>query len=279
MKFSLVLATYGRSDELAIFLESLVHQSSGSGSFEVIVVDQNDVLDLAPILARYTHHFPIVHLRSAIKGLSLNRNIGLTHASGEWVAFPDDDCQYYPDTLERVQHLLTEQAVDVCMGRIRDRQKNKDIIRRWPQRVMDVHASNFFRLTSSITIFARRSNVRFDERMGVGAYYGGSEDADYLWQLMEQGKVLRYCPQIEVNHPDQNAQQVPQQKLNSYMRGFGALIRKHPSWAALKWFFLAMGYYSAQCLLSLLKLDGRALKRRLVANGHCIWGLISYAPR
>lgn len=279
MKFSLVLATYGRSDEIAKFLESLVNQSSANGSFEVIVVDQNDVLDLAPILARYTNCFPIVHLRSATKGLSLNRNIGLTHARGEWVAFPDDDCQYYSDTLEQVQEVLSEQTVDVCMGRIRDRHKNKDIIRRWPLRVVQVHASNFFRLTSSITIFSRRSDVRFDERMGVGAYYGGSEDADYLWQLIEQGKVLRYFPQIEVNHPDQSAQEVPQEKLNSYMRGFGALIRKHPSWAALKLFVLAMGYYTAQCLLCLLKLDGHGFKRRLVANGHCLWGLISYASR
>ena len=276
MKFSLVLATYDRKEELALFLQSLVHQTIGRDAFEVIVVDQNDAIDLRPVLAPYEALFPVVHLRSAIKGLSLNRNIGLAHDRGEWVAFPDDDCEYYPDTLETVANLIHTEPVDVCMGRIRDRHLQKDIIRRWPSRVMSVSPGNFFRLTSSITVFARRSDVRFDERMGVGAYFGGSEDADYLWQLMEQGRVLKYFPQIEVNHPDQSSSQVPQEKLNSYMRGFGALIRKHPSWAAIKLLTLALGYYSAQCLLALLRLDFPAFKRRWVANGHCVRGLMSY---
>lgn len=276
MKFSLVLATYGRDAELELFLQSLVHQSVDKGSFEVIVIDQNDVIDLQPMLARYESLFTIIHLRSTIKGLSINRNIGLNHARGQWVAFPDDDCEYYPDTLETVERLFGDPAVDVCLGRIHDRLLQKDIIRRWPRRVMNVGPGNFFRLTSSITLFARRSDVRFDERMGVGAYYGGSEDADYLWQLMENGRALKYFPQIEVNHPDQSATQVPQEKLNSYMRGFGALIRKHPSWAAFKLLTLALGYYSAQCLVALIRLDARAFKRRWVANGHCLHGLLSY---
>lgn len=276
MKFSLVLATYGRDAELTMFLQSLARQSLGMDSFELIVVDQNDRLDLAPLLEPFAKLFSIRHIRSATKGLSLNRNIGLSHAAGDWVAFPDDDCEYYADTLETVQRLFHEYEMDVCMGRIYDRARRLKIIRQWPDRSVDVHAGNFFRLTSSITLFARRSEVRFDEQMGVGAYYGGSEDADYLWQLIEQGKVLRYCPELEVNHPDQTATEIPQEKLNSYMRGFGALLRKHPSLAACKLAVLACCYYCAQCLWALLKLDFQAFKRRWVANQNCLHGWLSY---
>jgi glycosyltransferase involved in cell wall biosynthesis len=278
MMFSLILATYGRIDELELFLGSLLDQTVGAGAFEVIVVDQNDVLDLQPLIARFVSHFSVTHVRSAIKGLSLNRNIGLAYAKGEFVAFPDDDCQYYPDTLSRVQALFSVGAADVCLGRIRDRQRQKNIIRHWPTRELRVNAWNFFRLTSSITIFARKNDVRFDERMGVGAYFGGSEDADYLWQLLEGGHLLRYFPQVEVNHPDQRSSDVPQYKLNSYMRGFGALIRKHLSLPAVLLFALAMAYYIVQCLVALIRLDVIAFKRRMIANLHCVRGLVMYAP-
>ncbi len=276
MKFSLILATYGRDAELTIFLQSLAQQTLGAEAFELIVVDQNDQLDLQPVLEPFEALFPIRHIRSATKGLSLNRNIGLQHASGEWVAFPDDDCQYYPDTLETVERLFAEHGMDVCMGRIYDRNRQKSIIRQWPCRPIDVDANNFFRLTSSITFFSYRTDVRFDEQMGVGAYYGGSEDADYLWQLLDQGRVLRYFPELEVNHPDQSSSDVPQGKLNSYMRGFGALLRKHPSWAAAKLQALALGYYYGQCLVALLKLDIKAFRRRWVANAHLLLGWWSY---
>ena len=79
MKFSLVLATYGRLDELELFLNSLLEQSIGLDAFELIVVDQNDVIDLGPLLQKFSAFFPLVHIRSAIKGLSLNRKIGRAH--------------------------------------------------------------------------------------------------------------------------------------------------------------------------------------------------------
>lgn len=276
MHFSLILATYGRDAELILFLKSLACQTFESSEFEVIVIDQNDRLDLRPIIKDFSGIFKINHIVSSTKGLSFNRNIGLLHARGDFVAFPDDDCEYYPDTLETVFQLLQEYKVDVCMGRIRNRRLQKDIIRRWPSKMITVKPSNFFRLTSSVTMFARRNEVTFDEKMGVGAYFGGSEDADYLWQLMEQGRSLKYFPQIEVNHPDQNSSQIPQEKLNSYMRGFGALIRKHPSFSAFKLLIMASAYYLFLCLIALVKLDLKAFKRRWLANVHCLRGLLHY---
>lgn len=276
MKFSLILATLGRYKELEIFLCSLINQSIGSENFEIIVVDQNDVIDISPVISRFQRSLKIIHLKSSVKGLSFNRNVGLSHATGEYICFPDDDCEYYPDTLESVFNLFQENKIDVCLGRIRNRQLRKDIIRRWPTRIINVKPWNFFRLTSSVTIFARRNEVIFDEKMGVGAYFGGSEDADYLWQLMERGRSLKYFPQIEVNHPDQNASLIPQEKLNSYMRGFGALIRKHPSFSAFKLLTMAAVYYFFLCLIALLKLDLKAFKRRWLANVHCLRGLLHY---
>jgi len=86
-------------------------------NFELIVVDQNDDDRLVPILKDYKEKFSILHLRSK-KGLSRARNVGLRYVSGDIVAFPDDDCWYPPDLLERVANFFEEHpGVDGLTGR------------------------------------------------------------------------------------------------------------------------------------------------------------------
>ena len=58
--------------------------------------------DVFEIVKNYEEDFKIKYVRSDEKGLSLNRNRGLVLMEGEIVGFPDDDCEYQPDTLEKV---------------------------------------------------------------------------------------------------------------------------------------------------------------------------------
>ena len=49
IEISLILATYGRKIEVHQFIDSLIIQSLPKKSFELIVVDQNDTIDLSDI--------------------------------------------------------------------------------------------------------------------------------------------------------------------------------------------------------------------------------------
>src|SRR5271167_276402 len=80
LKFSLILATVGRTSELRPFLEHLQEQSHKN--FELIVVDQNADGRLLPLIEPCKSRFPVIHCRSAI-GLSRARNVGLTLVSGD----------------------------------------------------------------------------------------------------------------------------------------------------------------------------------------------------
>ena len=91
MKISLILATKGRVEEMKRFMRSLAQE--GNGSFELIVVDQNEDDRVGAILRELNLRFPIIHLRSEV-GLSRARNVGATAATGDIIAFPDDDCWY-----------------------------------------------------------------------------------------------------------------------------------------------------------------------------------------
>jgi glycosyltransferase involved in cell wall biosynthesis len=91
MKFSLVLATVGRTQEVARFLDSLARQTYRD--FELIVVDQNPDDRLVELLRPFELRFPIIHLRCE-RGVSRARNLGPKYVSGDIVGFPDDDCWY-----------------------------------------------------------------------------------------------------------------------------------------------------------------------------------------
>lgn len=230
VKFSLIIATLHRRDELYRCVNSIVASKSSHSDYQIIIVDQNQegYLQFDWLLKSYkTINF--LHVKSKIRGLSLNRNIGLKFATGRVVAFPDDDCLYYPDTLNEVELAFKNNRSDFVVGRIYDRDSNKNIFRNWPKKIKKITAWNFYHINSSITLFALKSKfLCYDERMGVGAEYGSCEDADLLFRLISAKCVGHYCPAIQVWHPPPPVV-ISNKKVVSYASGFGYLIRKNIS--------------------------------------------------
>ncbi len=231
-KFSLILATLGRTDDLARFLLHLDQQSYRN--FELIIVDQNHNGMLEPLIQRYKEKFPLSHLRSE-RGLSLARNVGLQHVSGDIVAFPDDDCWYAPDLLEQVANSfrrnpdwdgLTGKAVDdSCPGSFG----------RFPNENGWLDKKNVWRQGISITIFLRARVVRatgqFDESLGAGSQNGklSGEETDYLIRALESGFRIYYCADMHVSHlyPASTYDRDLAKRAFCYSVGFGYVLRKH----------------------------------------------------
>lgn len=93
-KVSVVVATYNGSRTLKNCLDSLTHQNYPD--YEVILVDDGSTDGTPDIAAQ----FPGVrYLRQNNGGLSAARNTGIRAATGEIVAFTDDDCRADQDWL------------------------------------------------------------------------------------------------------------------------------------------------------------------------------------
>lgn len=228
LKFSLVLATLGRTTELSKFLAHLDDQLYRN--FELIVVDQNADDRLVSILRSYEAQFVIKHLRSE-RGLSRARNVGLQHIAGDIVAFPDDDCFYLPSTLQDVDSMFIENPDwdGVTVG----------VDEPWASRVLDRRGGflskyNVWRRAISYTIFLRATVVRavggFDPMLGVGSEsgFGSSEEMDYLLRAIEQAQRIYYQPNRIVKHLDTStydAQKIA--KAYKYALGGGYVLRKH----------------------------------------------------
>src|SRR4051812_15522441 len=107
---SLILGTKGRTDELRRFLHSLSSQTSGR--VELIIVDQNEDDRVHQVLRSVPVDIPTSIIQSK-PGLSRARNIGLRHANGSIIGFPDDDCWYPPDLLGRVLKAFSDCDSDI----------------------------------------------------------------------------------------------------------------------------------------------------------------------
>lgn len=228
MKVSLIVATINRVTEVELFLNAMLY--STYKKFDIFLIDQNKDERLDKVISKYSSRLEIFHIKSSVKGLSYNRNIGMKMATGDILAFPDDDCTYYPDTLEKVMLKFQSDNVDFISGRIFDREKKISVIKNWPTSPKEITMMNFYSLSSSITIFAKvkqNDSIRFDENLGVGTIHGSCEDPDFLVALLKRGLRGVYVPSVEVNHPIPDACNTPMSKRISYAAGFGFMLGKY----------------------------------------------------
>jgi glycosyltransferase involved in cell wall biosynthesis len=250
--FSLVLATVGRTSELEQFLKHLDEQSYRK--FELIVVDQNPDSRLRPVLAPYLGRFSLVHCRSE-KGLSRARNVGVAQTSGDVLAFPDDDCSYPSDLLERVAGLFSRHPDwDGITGRPID-----PTFSRYHTVSGPVDKTNVFLRSTSFTIFLRRQVVRsiggFDESLGLGAESGrtAAEESDYLIRALSAHHKIFYCSDLTVFHhvPEALYDDRFNRKARDYNLAFGHVLRKHqyPFWYVFNTWLRAAGGVCASVLI------------------------------
>lgn len=229
MKFSLVLGTMGRSVELQRFLQSLAAQSHSQ--VQLIIVDQNQDDRVGEVLQRVHLDCEVCHLRSA-PGLSHARNVGLSVAHGDVVAFPDDDCWYPPNLLQEVEEILsTTPHLDGVTGSSWDEHGRPSggrlAAKSGPIDLFDVWAKGI-----SYTIFLRKGVCdavgTFDETLGVGAgtAFGSGEETDYLIRALKAGKQLSYFSQLRVFHPNKEDDRSAE-KSYKYGAGMGRVLSKH----------------------------------------------------
>lgn len=250
MRFSLILGTVERTDELRYILSSLNAQTYQD--FELIVIDQNPDDRLVHILAPYSDKFPIVHLRSK-RGLSRAKNLGLSHVSGDIVGFPDDNCQYPSDLLERVARFFAAHPdIDGLNGRSAD-EDGRDSNGRYHRESGPIDKYNLWNRSIAYNVFLRASiarNARFDEKLGPGAgtLWGAADEMDYLLQLLDRGASLYYDPDLVAIHPSPIAEVVKRNqellhRAYTYGNGMGYVLRRYeyPLWVKARWLIRASG--------------------------------------
>ena len=109
-RFSVIIPTYRRAELLAEALASVVAQTFSD--FEIIVVDDDPAASANDSVTEFAKRHPAINLQyhrnDHARGGSGTRNAGIERASGEWVAFLDDDDTWLPEKLGRVDKLIAD---------------------------------------------------------------------------------------------------------------------------------------------------------------------------
>jgi len=224
MKFSLIMATLGRDKEIISFLEVLLKQSYNN--FELLIIDQNEDNRVFNIYNEYKDKIELKYFHNDKKGLSINRNIGLKQISGDIIAFPDDDCMYEADTLEKAAAFFnkySDYSFYIC--NTKDIQGNGTILKTKSSDA-DISIFNFTNSGISFTIFARAPAIKtffFDENLGLGSNFSSGEESDLILFLLKNKNKGRFLYNNYIYHPVKS--ETPD-KAYQYGKGFGAIYKK-----------------------------------------------------
>jgi glycosyltransferase involved in cell wall biosynthesis len=205
IKISLILCTLERTQDVKNFL---LHANDFTFTgFEIIIADQNPDDRILKILNDLNNRsYSVVHIKTPI-GLSRSRNIAVKYAKGDIIAFPDDDCLYEPDTLEKVYSFFTiHKSYDVLIAKWcnTDSSGIDPHVGKVSHKIISVKEVFSF-MSSEIFVRKRVFNIvgYFDEKLGLGSgtILKGGEDYDFLIRCFNKSLQSFYSSEIIIKHP------------------------------------------------------------------------------
>ena len=118
MRFSVIIATYNRAEELIKTIESLKKLES-TKPWEVIIVDNNSRDTTRDVVLKAVDSFPVPlhYLLEKEQGRSAALNAGIRAAKGEILAITDDDVRVDPLWLRNAEQALERLQCDYVGGK------------------------------------------------------------------------------------------------------------------------------------------------------------------
>ena len=205
---SLVICTYGRTKQLADAIQSIRRQSVAPK--EIIIVDQNPPGFLDDLLEDCAGKLNIIHKRVTFTGASKARNFGESIATGDLIAFPDDDCTYREDTIKNVvRGFERNNELGVLIAGKDEILNAAPKVNQRENTMTEIHTvlDLFKAKAETSNIFARKkvlSNLEyvFDINIGPGKVteWASNEETDLLVRLLQKNVLIAKDETIRIIH-------------------------------------------------------------------------------
>jgi GT2 family glycosyltransferase/SAM-dependent methyltransferase len=241
LRVSVIVCTRGRPEELGCCLRSLLEMSASAE--EIVVVDNSSSGEALAVV----HEMPgITYVSEPRPGLSRARNAGLRVATGDIIAFTDDDTTVHRDWVRRLREGFIDPNVMSVTGLVLPARLdtpsqvtfekamggfgqgyqrivyNTEFMRRTKNRGTPV-----WRVGAGANMAIRREAFQivgeFDERLGAGAA-GCSEDSEFWYRLLAEGWQCLYEPAAVVFHNHRSDFRALRRQARAYIRGHVAAL-------------------------------------------------------
>jgi glycosyltransferase involved in cell wall biosynthesis len=209
VKISLIVCTRNRASRLPRFFSTLAALDAAPFPWELLIVDHGSTDDTGRVIQEFVASaaFLVRPLRAEVTSLSEAKNQAIAAASGEILAFTDDDCYPRPDYLLALANVFEAHDVGVVGGRvvlhdptdalvsIRDVDTPTDIEPDTFVRAGTVHGAN---LSMRREVLAAIGG--FDPLLGPGTSCVAAEDIELVARAVWAGWRARYDPAPVVSH-------------------------------------------------------------------------------
>ncbi|MCX6927976.1 MAG: glycosyltransferase, partial [Verrucomicrobia bacterium] len=234
MRASIIVCTRDRADSIVETFEALAAlEPAGT---EIVVVDTSKGKEKEKTF-QLAKRFGARYVHEPRSGLSLARNTGIANATGDIIAFTDDDCIPAPDWLAHKVRVLSAPTVWGCTGRVVQHSSagacdlfnevaGQDLgpeRREFTRQNLEFGLGMFF--SNVAKIFAKHMKSRapgpwsighgssmafrrevfdrvgkFDERLGGGAPLKSCDDTEMFYRVLKSGHRIIYEPAAVVRH-------------------------------------------------------------------------------
>jgi O-antigen biosynthesis protein len=197
-KVSVIVCSYNGGQTLEACLRSL--KKINYPDYEVVLVDDGSKDNTREIVS---HHPLVKTIHQPNLGLSVARNVGAAHATGEILAYTDSDCMADPDWLYYlVGTLLSGDYAGVGGPNISPPAQN------WHQACVAAAPGgpSHVLLTDVVAEHIPGCNMAFhrwafDKIGGFDPEYRkAGDDVDFCWRLQQEGGVIAFSPSAIVWH-------------------------------------------------------------------------------
>lgn len=117
IRYSIIIPTYNRLQQLLLTLTSFETQTYPKDRFEVIVADDGSTDGTKEMVESFQTSYPLIYVaQQEQRGRSAVRNLGLSQAKGKYVIFCDADFLVFPDFIRIVNQYHRKYPKSIISG-------------------------------------------------------------------------------------------------------------------------------------------------------------------
>ncbi len=234
-RVSVVIPALNEGERVKKCLDSLLALNYKKERLEIIIIDDGSTDGSTELIKRYSKKHGLTYLRTERLGPSRARNLGVRHASGEFIAFTDADCIVDSEWInELLKGFFDENTAGVGGSQkspLDETDFGKDV-----QRVFELlgFAGEYIKTGTNIqeTEHNPTCNVMyrkkvFDEVGGFVSDIWPGEDVELDYRIKKQGYCLVFNPGALVYHYRPGTMKQFRKMMRSYGRVQANLLRRY----------------------------------------------------